>query len=119
MWMPSNIPRIGGIQHTLGTNPILPDWMWLSTASDAGSCAAKVLTANGTEVSSVEMEAEKGLNILSYDLAFSKKGKSNFLKRNKMKLMEAKNRQDLSSQGSYAIEISGNGQTDKIEFAIE
>ena len=60
-------------------------------SSSSGSCSAKVKTANGTEVSSVDMEADKGLNILSYDLAFSKKGKSNFLKKNKMKLTAADN----------------------------
>ncbi|TMU54973.1 sialidase family protein [Flagellimonas algicola] len=87
--------------------------------SAPGSCVAKVLTANGTEVSSTEMEAEKGLNVLSYDLAFSKKGKSNFLKRNKMKLEEAKDGKTYLPKGSYAVEISGNGQNQKIEFSIE
>ncbi|WP_422349698.1 VPS10 domain-containing protein [Flagellimonas sp.] len=87
--------------------------------SAPGSCVARVLTVNGTEVSSTEMEAEKGLNILSYDLAFSKKGKSNFLKRNKMKLEEAKDGKTYLPKGAYMVEISGNGQTQKIEFSIE
>ncbi|WP_431126785.1 glycosyl hydrolase [Flagellimonas flava] len=87
--------------------------------SASGSCITRVLTANGTEVSSTEMEAEKGLNILSYDLAFSKKGKSNFLKRNKMKLEEAKDGKTYLPKGAYMVEISGNGQTQKIEFVIE
>lgn len=84
-----------------------------------GPCSAKVLTANGTEVSSAEMEAVKGLNVLSYDLAFSKKGKSNFLKKNKMKLVEAKNGKTYLPKGSYVVEISASGKQEKIEFKIE
>ncbi len=87
--------------------------------SAAGPCSAKVLTANGTEVSSAEMDAVKGLNVLSYDLAFSKKGKSNFLKKNKMKLEEAKNGKTYLPKGSYVVEISVNGKQEKIEFKIE
>ncbi len=88
-------------------------------SSKTGSYLAKIMTASGTEVNYVEIEADKGLNILSYDLAFSKKGKSNFLKKNKMKLTEAKNGKTYLPKGSYIIEISGNGQTEKVEFKIE
>ncbi|MEM7484004.1 MAG: glycosyl hydrolase [Bacteroidota bacterium] len=84
-----------------------------------GNYIAKVSTANGTEVGYTEIEADKGLNMLSYDLAFTKKGKSNFLKKNKMKLTEAKNGKTYLPKGSYAIEILGNGQTKKIEFKVE
>lgn len=84
-----------------------------------GTCTAKVLTANGTEVSSTEMDVSKGLNVLSYDLAFSKKGKSNFLKKNKMKLTEAKNGKTYLPKGSYAVEISVNGKVEKIEFKVD
>ncbi|WP_190810508.1 sialidase family protein [Flagellimonas sp. S3867] len=87
--------------------------------SASGPCTAKVMTVNGTEVSSTEMQANKGLNLLSYDLAFSKKGKSNFLKKNKMKLEEAKNGKTYLPQGNYVVEISVNGNTEKIEFKIE
>ncbi|MEX0313337.1 MAG: glycosyl hydrolase [Allomuricauda sp.] len=87
--------------------------------SATGHCTAKVMTLSGTEVSSTEIEADKGLNILSYDLAFSKKGKSNFLKKNKMKLEAAKNGKTYLPQGNYRVEISANGKTEKIEFKIE
>lgn len=87
--------------------------------AQAGTYAAKVMTLNGTEVSSAEIEASKGINILSYDLAFSKKGKSNFLKRNKMKLEVANNGKTYLPKGNYRVEISGNGETEKMEFVIE
>lgn len=85
----------------------------------SGAYTAKVQTANGTEVSFTEIDASKGLNIISYDLAFSKKGKSNFLKKNKMKLTQAKDGKTYLPKGSYIIEISGNGDVEKIEFKIE
>ncbi len=87
--------------------------------SETGTCATKVTTSDGTVVSTTEMEADKGLNILSYNLAFSKKGKSNFLKKNKMKLEAAKNGKTYLPKGNYMIEIAASGKTEKIEFKIE
>ncbi len=50
-----------------------------------------VETDSGIVLSEVETQADKGLNILSYDVAFSKAGKSNYLKKHKTQLKEAKN----------------------------
>ena len=88
-------------------------------AKKAGVYNAKVKTINGTEVSATEINAVKGLNILSYDVAFSKKGKSNFLKKNKVKLTEAKNGKTYLPKGKYSINLSGNGAKETIEFEIE
>lgn len=84
-----------------------------------GTFVTRILTVNGTEVSATELEAARGLNIVSYDLAFSKKGRSNFLKKNKMKLVQAKNGKTYLPKGSYTVEISGNGAIEKIEFTID
>lgn len=87
--------------------------------SSAGKCTASVKTADGIKVSSTELDASKGLNLLSYDVAFSKEGKSNFLKKNKMRLTEAKNGKTYLPKGKYSIEISGNGNSDTVQFKIE
>lgn len=87
--------------------------------SGPGLFNVKVLTADGIEVGAIETEAEKGLNILSYDVAFSKEGKRNFLKKNKMELKEAKNGKTYLPKGKYTVDISGNGTAEKIEFEIE
>ncbi|WP_222982812.1 sialidase family protein [Flagellimonas meishanensis] len=84
-----------------------------------GTFTSSVKSSDGTEVSSSSVEVDRGLNFLSYDLAFSKKGKSSFLKKNKMKLTEAKNGKTYLPKGAYTIEISGNGHTEKIDFKIE
>lgn len=84
-----------------------------------GTYTVNIKTLNGIEVSTTEIEADKGLNLLSYDLAFTKKGKSNFLKKNKIKLTEAKNGKTYLPKGKYNIEISGNGTKESIEFVIE
>ncbi|AKA35066.1 VPS10 domain-containing protein [Flagellimonas lutaonensis] len=88
-------------------------------ASKPGTYNAKVLTADGIEVSTAEIAADKGLNILSYDVAFSKEGKKNFLKKNKMALEEAKNGKTYLPKGTFSVEISGNGTAEKIQFEIE
>lgn len=80
---------------------------------------ASVQTMDGIEVSATEIDGDKGLNVLSYDVAFTKKGKSNFMKKNKMKLTEAKNGKTYLPKGKYLVNISGNGTAQKIEFEIE
>ncbi|NAY91566.1 glycosyl hydrolase [Muricauda sp. JGD-17] len=87
--------------------------------SSADTFSASVKFSDGTEVSSTSIEGDKGLNILSYDLVFSKKGKSNFLKKNKMKLTEAKDGKTYLPKGTYSVVLSGNGKTEKIDFKIE
>ena len=85
----------------------------------AQECTATVKTADGILVSTTEINADKGFNVLSLDLAFSKKGKSNFLKKNKMELTEAKNGKTYLPKGNYSIELLGNGTSETIEFDIE
>ncbi|MCJ7465150.1 MAG: glycosyl hydrolase [Maribacter sp.] len=84
-----------------------------------GSYSAKIKTIDDIEVSSTEMEADKGLNILSYDVAFSKVGKSAYLKKHKMELKEAKNGKTYLPKGKYSVVIVGNGNTEKVDFEIE
>lgn len=85
----------------------------------AGAYTAKIRTVNGTEVSAAEITADTGFNILSYDVAFSKKGKSAYIKKNKTELSEAKNGKTYLPKGKYSIEVSGNGAAEKTEFEIE
>ncbi len=119
--------KVENIKHSEGWGNSWSSWAKPETpgldvnfySATPSTCNAKILTSNGTVVSATSIEASKGLNVLSYDLAFSKKGKSNFLKKNKMKLTEAKNGKTYLPKGNYTVEISGNGQVEKIEFKIE
>lgn len=83
------------------------------------SFKARILTMNNIEVSSVTINGEKGFNVLSYDVAFSKKGKSNFIKKNKVKLIQAKNKKTYLPKGMYKIELSGNGTKASTNFEIK
>lgn len=87
--------------------------------SKSGRINAKIMSMDGTEVSSVSVDADKGFNVLSYDVAFSKAGKSSYLKKNKTKLIAAQNGKTYLPKGKYQIEISGNGSTEKSEFEIK
>ncbi|MEL6303426.1 MAG: glycosyl hydrolase [Bacteroidota bacterium] len=88
-------------------------------ASKAGDFSVTVKTADGISVSATSVTADKGVNILSYDVAFSEKGKTAFLKKNKMKLEPAKNGKTYLPKGEYRIELSGNGQKESVSFKIE
>ena len=87
--------------------------------SNPGSFTAKVMTDGGIEVSQAQMEADKGFNVLSYDVAFSKAGKSAFLKKNKMELKEAGDGKTYLPKGKYTLEVSGNGSTEKVSFELK
>ncbi len=87
--------------------------------SKTGTCNAKIKTADGIVVSETEIAADKGLNILSYDVAFSKAGVMAFRSKNKMELKEAKDGKTYLPKGSYVVEVAGNGNSEKIEFEIE
>jgi len=88
-------------------------------ATKAGDFSAKIMTMNHTEVSSVAVTGEKGFNVLSYDVAFSKQGKSNYLKKNKVKLVAANDGKTYLPKGSYKIQVIGNGNSEEIKFEIK
>ncbi|WP_324024651.1 glycosyl hydrolase [Maribacter sp. BPC-D8] len=80
---------------------------------------AKIKTSDDIVVSETEIIANKGLNILSYDIAFSKIGKLNYLKKHKTILKQADNGSTYLPKGSYVVEIKGNGTSENITFEIE
>jgi hypothetical protein len=88
-------------------------------AGKPGAISAQIKTDDGIVVSKTQIDAIKGLNVLSYDVAFSKAGKSAYLKKHKTELKEAKNGKTYLPKGNYIIEIDGNGAKEKVDFEIE
>ncbi|MBU2900477.1 WD40/YVTN/BNR-like repeat-containing protein [Maribacter dokdonensis] len=80
---------------------------------------AKIISSDDIVVSETEIIADKGLNVLSYDVAFSKIGKMNYLKKHKTVLKQADNGSTYLPKGTYTIEIKGNGTVEKATFDIE
>ena len=119
--------KVENIKHSKNWGNAWSSWMKPNTpgldvhfyTNNGGRFNASIQAANGVEVASTTVESDNGLNILSHDLAFSKKGKSDFLKKNKMKLETAKNGKTYLPKGDYIVEVSGNGQQKKIEFKVE
>ena len=90
------------------------DIIFYSSKPDTYSATLKTL--DGIPISATEIEADTGLNILSYVLAFSKSGKMAYLKKNKKELKEAKNGKTYLPKGKYFVEIDGNGTKEIMEF---
>ncbi len=88
-------------------------------SSKAGNFIATVKTDDNIIVSATELKGEKGLNILSFDVAFSKTGKMDYLKKHKAKLEEAKDGKTYLPKGTYVLELNGNGQKESKSFTIE
>ena len=87
--------------------------------SKTSEIEAQIKTEDGTVVSDVALGANKGLNVLSFDVSFSKTGKSNYIKQYKKELKEAKNGKTYLPKGKYLIEIRGNGRKENTTFVIE
>jgi photosystem II stability/assembly factor-like uncharacterized protein len=111
-------PRWGSSRSTWGKSQT-PGLDVTFYCAKPGKVAAQIKTDDGIVVSKTEFDAIKGLNILSYDLAFSKAGRSAYLKKHKTELKEAKNGKTYLLKGNYVVEIKGNTATKKIEFEIK
>ena len=105
-WSSWSKPQTPGLDITFYTN-------------EADAFVATILSSDGIEVSGTEIAADEGLNVLSFDVAFSKAGKMNYLKKHKTELTEAKNGKTYLPEGTYSIVIKGNGAEKKKEFTIE
>ncbi len=86
---------------------------------NSGTLEATIFANNGIEVSTTTLQTDKGLNILSYDLAFSKSGKSAYLKKVKTELKEATNGKTYLPKGNYTIKLVGKGIKETVAFEIE
>ncbi len=111
-------PRWGNSFSSWG-KPQTPGLDLVFYCSSPSNCTAEIKTVDDIVVSATELNTDKGLNLLSYDLAFSKAGKLAYLKKHKTELKEAKNGKIYLPKGNYVFEIKGNGEKKKIEFEIE
>lgn len=80
---------------------------------------ATIKSSDDIVVSETDIISDQGLNILSSDMAFSKIGKLNYLKKHKTALKQADNGKTYLPKGSYSLELQGNGETEQITFEIE
>ena len=108
-WSSWSKPRTPGLDITF----------YSDAEDEADAFKATILSSDGIEVSSTELAADKGLNVLSFDVAFSKAGKMNYLKKHKTELTEAKNGKTYLPKGDYSVVLKGNGSEEKKEFKIE
>jgi hypothetical protein len=119
--------EVPAIKHSRGWGNSWSSWSEPSTpgidfvffTKKKGMYSAKVMTLDGIEVSGFEMDAHKGFNILSYDVAFSKKGKSAYLSKNKVELKTADDGKTYLPKGSYELVLNGNGKEERIPITIE
>ena len=79
----------------------------------------KIKSYDDILVSETDIVSDKGINILSYDLAFTKIGKLNYLKKHKTELKTAGDGKTYLPKGSYSVELKGNGKTETVTFEIE
>ncbi|MFS4455233.1 VPS10 domain-containing protein [Maribacter sp. 2304DJ31-5] len=101
------------------TNPKTPgaDLVFYSSRSD--NFTARVMSSDGIELSKTIVKADRGLNILSFDIAFSKLGKMNYLKKHKTALTQAKNGKTYLPKGTYTIILNGNGTKEKVDLNLK
>ncbi|MGK0494962.1 MAG: photosystem II stability/assembly factor-like uncharacterized protein, partial [Maribacter sp.] len=115
------------IKHSSRWGNAWSSWMKANTpgldvtfySSNSDTIKALVKTDDDIMVSETELKADKGLNVLSFDVAFSKMGKINYLKKHKAKLEQAKDGKTYLQKGTYTLELAGNGAKEIKTFTIE
>jgi photosystem II stability/assembly factor-like uncharacterized protein len=118
---------VENINHSSQWGNSWSSWMKANTpgldltfySSKADTFTATVKTDDDILVSATEVKGDKGLNVLSYDVAFSKIGKMNYLKKHKTKLDSAKDGKTYLPKGNYTIELMVNGGKETKTFTIE
>ncbi|SHI52490.1 VPS10 domain-containing protein [Pseudozobellia thermophila] len=84
----------------------------------AQGLSAEIRNEKGIVVSATTIDSDQGLNILSYDLAFSESGKQAYMKKGKQHIEAAKNGKAYLPKGSYTVELKGKGIEVRQEFKI-
>ncbi|WP_282160097.1 VPS10 domain-containing protein [Ulvibacterium marinum] len=101
------------------SKPTTPGLDVVFYSSNPATFSATIKTLDDIAVSSTDIQADKGLNILSYDVAFSKSGKMAYLKKNKKELKEAQNGKTYLPKGRYTLVLEGNGNSGRLEFEVK
>ncbi|RKN82688.1 VPS10 domain-containing protein [Ulvibacterium marinum] len=101
------------------SKPTTPGLDVVFYSSEPATFSATIKTLDDIAVSSTDIQADKGLNILSYDVAFSKSGKMAYLKKNKKELKEAQNGKTYLPKGRYTLILEGNGNSERLEFEVK
>ena len=110
--------RWGSSYSTWG-KPLTPGLDIVFYSGSSGPYTAYIRYQDDVVVSEVALDADKGLNVLSYDLAFSKAGKAKFLKKIKKELKTAQDGKTYLPKGKYMVELAGKGISEKVSFTIE
>lgn len=88
-------------------------------SKEATTVEAHVYSVDGIGLSTVQVNADKGLNVLSYDVAFSEKGKNAYLKKHKTELDTASDGKTYLPKGNYTMELRTETGAERTNFIIE
>ena len=110
--------RWGNSYSTWGT-PNTPGLDITFYSRKGGLVTAVVQTPDGIALSETQVEADPGFNIISYDVAFSKSGKKQYLSKYKAPLKEASNGKTYLPEGTYEVILKSGGEEVKREFKIK
>ncbi|MBT8180651.1 MAG: glycosyl hydrolase, partial [Eudoraea sp.] len=121
VFKPDNIKhsQSWGNPYSSWSKPDTPGLDIVVYSKNSTTYSVKVYSSDNTVVSESLLKTDKGLNVMSFDVAFSKKGKLAYLKKNKVKLKTAKDGKTYLPIGEYGVEISSDTVSEKIYFKIE
>jgi hypothetical protein len=90
------------------------------TAAEAGTVTTQVIDEKGLVVSEVGTEADKGLNILSYDVAYDANGLKSYKKKHKKEAPKAaKNGKTYLPKGKYRVVLQKGKTKAEQGFSVE
>ena len=110
--------RWGNSYSTWGT-PNTPGLDVKFFSQKGGLVTAVVQTPDGIALSETQVDADPGFNVISYDVAFSKSGKKQYLSKYKSPLKEASDGKTYLPKGAYEVVLKLGGQQEKRQFKIK
>lgn len=86
----------------------------------AGDITIKVIAKNGVVMNEAKLKADAGFNTWNYDVSLTEKARKKYLKKDEnVSIPKKKNEAYYLPEGTYTIEMSGNGGKDTTELVIE
>lgn len=110
-------PRWGSKWNTWGET-YEPEVKLQYYTPQSGTATINIIAENGKSVHEITQQADKGVNVLTYNLTISEKGKR-MLEKAKMVVKRAENNEFYLPNGKYKVVVSANGKESATNLIVK
>ncbi len=110
-------PRWGSKWNTWGET-YEPEVKFQYYTPQSGTATINIIAENGKSVHEITQQADKGVNVLTYNLTISEKGKR-MLEKAKIDVKRAENNEFYLPNGKYKVVVSANGKESATNLIVK